>query len=1178
MNSFIETLNQWGGNFLSFAWPMLWQSSLLIAFVFALDFLSARKIRASIRYALWLVVLVKLCLPPTLALPTSAAWWLFPNHAAARPPALPKYVVTYDSTAPSGDFVPATTPAFSPPEPKLNAAGWTLLGGSFVSVVLLLWLTFRWWQISRKIRRATPAEIFTDLLDEIRRRAGLRSPLRLKLVDGRMSPAVCGLFRPVVLLPQVLADQLSDRQLRAVLLHEAIHLRRNDVWVNCAQALLQIAYWWHPLLWLANVRIRRLREEAVDDAVMLALRSEAEEYAPTLLAVAKLAFSRPLVSLGLVGIMESRSALRKRIERLVNFRAPRKAGVTFLSLCGIFVFSAVGLPMGEAPGTAEEPPSVAPARMEEQSMTVKVDPDIFIRNVMAQGKWAIGVNTNDYTEILLNIMRRENVDCSPPHGIAFNTKTGEITTENTPEQLKIFEQVIGQLNRADGKHELRLQNTFPRRVVLIEARCFWIGADARDKLISNLQVERGRHESSPHWIISPEQFGEINQRIASMNLRPFQRPRIQTADGTTAQFFVGDALQSGQHLKGVEFDCTPFEADKGLLDGQKGIALAFQTEIIGNPTGPKQELLGTTHYQASGEVGVLDHGGFIVSAQGPAGSLTNVVMVVGLQIVTNTTSFPQRLQRIIKPTLAGAPIPSNILVADGKVLYEMGKFDEAEDRLKSALALNSENGAAKYYLELVHAARQASGITQTGPDRKGNLAKMNQIHLIRFGPFDGLTLDQVVQNLGEAIKQKGILLTIASNSNSGPASIDPAIGLEFRQTELTTTDARSVTIHLFPALENVSLLDALKAVTSGASRPIHFSIQDDVIVFSEGAADGVMLFSRTFKVDARVFSDASRNISGSQGNNVSATARSLFSRWGVELKPPESVYYKDRLGLLFVRATLHDLDMIEKGMQTLNQPTPQIHIKARFLAVPKGTLNGFGNFGNMIGITNQPDHFTGILTSDNAKVALNNLEPRPGVEELAEPEVTTTSGRQTQMRATRTITLITNFTFEETATNTAIFPQTTRIEAGPILDVVPTVSGDGYTIDLTTIASVTEFLGYDKTTNTAEAYTSRGQKLELPTIMPAFAVRKASTNIRLLDGQTAVLGALKARFYEGGKEVGDEPDYFVKTKAARGEPGETDKELLVFITVTLVDPAGNRVHSDDEMPFARNSIPPQSGP
>ena len=79
------------------------------------------------------------------------------------------------------------------------------------------------------------------------------------------------------------------------------------------------------------------------------MSDEAETYAPTLLEVAKLAFSRPLASLGLVGILESRSALRQRIERLVNFHPPRKAGLTLVSLCGIFAFSAVAVPMGGAP-------------------------------------------------------------------------------------------------------------------------------------------------------------------------------------------------------------------------------------------------------------------------------------------------------------------------------------------------------------------------------------------------------------------------------------------------------------------------------------------------------------------------------------------------------------------------------------------------------------------------------------------------------------------------------------------------------------------------------------------------------------------------------------------------------------------------------------------------------------
>jgi general secretion pathway protein D len=35
------------------------------------------------------------------------------------------------------------------------------------------------------------------------------------------------------------------------------------------------------------------------------------------------------------------------------------------------------------------------------------------------------------------------------------------------------------------------------------------------------------------------------------------------------------------------------------------------------------------------------------------------------------------------------------------------------------------------------------------------------------------------------------------------------------------------------------------------------------------------------------------------------------------------------------------------------------------------------------------------------------------------------------------------------------------------------------------------------------------------------------------------------------------------------------KNLMIFVTATIVDPAGNRLHSDDELPFAQNAIPPQ---
>src|SRR5260221_2246046 len=354
MNSFIETLNRWGGNLSGFAWPMLWQSSLLIAILFVFDFLFRRKLRASMRYALWLVVLVNLCVPLTLALQTGPAWWLQrpPPPVVAKP--LPHFTVTYDN-APLPEMPQTPPPVFVPPKPVMNFAAWLLVISASISVALLVWLLVRWWQITRQVSRAQSSERLVALAGEAQKIVGMKFKVQVKLTVNSMSPAVCGVFRQAILIPQWLMSNFSDGQLRAGLLHELIHLRRRDVWVNFLQTLLQIFYWWHPLVWLANARIRRVREEAVDDAVMLALRDGAESYAPTLLEVAKLALNRPLVSLGLVGIMESRHALRQRIERLVDFRPPRHAGLTLVSLLGILAFTAVAVPMGSAPEETNSP-------------------------------------------------------------------------------------------------------------------------------------------------------------------------------------------------------------------------------------------------------------------------------------------------------------------------------------------------------------------------------------------------------------------------------------------------------------------------------------------------------------------------------------------------------------------------------------------------------------------------------------------------------------------------------------------------------------------------------------------------------------------------------------------------------------------------------------------------------
>jgi type II secretory pathway component GspD/PulD (secretin) len=86
-------------------------------------------------------------------------------------------------------------------------------------------------------------------------------------------------------------------------------------------------------------------------------------------------------------------------------------------------------------------------------------------------------------------------------------------------------------------------------------------------------------------------------------------------------------------------------------------------------------------------------------------------------------------------------------------------------------------------------------------------------------------------------------------------------------------------------------------------------------------------------------------------------------------------------------------------------------------------------------------------------------------------------------------------------------------------------------------------------------------------------VQQLAATVNLWDGQTAVLGGMTIHKVQAEKipVLGDLPwmgSLFRKRQT-------TESEILVFITATIVDPAGNRAHADDELPFAQKGIPPQ---
>ena len=209
-------------------------------------------------------------------------------------------------------------------------------------------------------------------------------------------------------------------------------------------------------------------------------------------------------------------------------------------------------------------------------------------------------------------------------------------------------------------------------------------------------------------------------------------------------------------------------------------------------------------------------------------------------------------------------------------------------------------------------------------------------------------------------------------------------------------------------------------------------------------------------------------------------------------------------GSLLVKATASDT--IERSITATNTIIPEIYLKARLIEVEQdgafnwylsnfvsGTVlaNGESPSKMPISATNPLATITGVLTDPNFHVVLHALELRPGFKTLAEPEVVTSNGRQTQIR------------------------ETAQTGAGAIVNLVPNLLSDGYTINLKAMVTAPVSL---------------------------------SAQVNMHDGQTVVL-----------------------SKAEKS----SDKQLIVLVTATIVDPVGNRVHSADNLPFNPLLIPPQ---
>ena len=320
--------------------------SALIVVVLLVRAIFKNRVPKRMIYCLWLVVLLKFCLPGTLfslpVLPAEDAAVL--AQSAERPvqtaPVIqrPAQTVTKPQTPAQQPVSPVQETA-KPAAKPLTTAQILQIAWFSGSALLGLWLFGAW-------------AVFTIRLHRNRRFLGKRGGTCIYVSGAVKSPCLAGLI-PAVYLTQ---DVLQTDEAELIVRHELTHLHHLDFLWSLCRTIAVIVYWWNPLIWLAAICSKRDAELACDEAVAAKLpECERLAYARAILAQAP----RKASALSLAGPSVK--------ERILFLTKKQRTSVLCVVLALLLVVSATGCSFAEL--TRREAEQAAPAEEETQPKT-----------------------------------------------------------------------------------------------------------------------------------------------------------------------------------------------------------------------------------------------------------------------------------------------------------------------------------------------------------------------------------------------------------------------------------------------------------------------------------------------------------------------------------------------------------------------------------------------------------------------------------------------------------------------------------------------------------------------------------------------------------------------------------------------------------------------------------------
>ena len=314
---------------------------VLILLILLAKALFGRWMSASFHFGIWFLLILRLVTPFSVASPASALNLLTPlysleqsgeplnpqwapgiSSAKAALPLKPAYTQPSHAASKGGgpDGRSNTTSSDIPFESTL-AVIW--LGGALLNLCYVLTVNLHFIIKLKKCKPVSDARIL-EIERESRAILRLSSDLPILSADFVASPALYGILRPKLLIPEPLTGQLSDEELKYVILHELAHRKRKDIPVLFLIAVVRGLYWFHPLVWYALYRMRQDCEVACDGLVLSRICPEERDcYGYLLLHLLELGIRRkPAPCAACILPTEKGHLMKRRVVMIANYKSP----------------------------------------------------------------------------------------------------------------------------------------------------------------------------------------------------------------------------------------------------------------------------------------------------------------------------------------------------------------------------------------------------------------------------------------------------------------------------------------------------------------------------------------------------------------------------------------------------------------------------------------------------------------------------------------------------------------------------------------------------------------------------------------------------------------------------------------------------------------------------------------